>query len=195
MERTALGLQVEDQVNAPVIGMVEGFVDGLVVEASERAGQEHRTLPPLSSRGRRKRRDLQRLLSPIDGTVTNLAAWTVGGVVKPGDTIPNVVPLSATPEIEALVLNKDIGVVLAGQQVTVKSTPSRSPATARSTGRYSTSRATPTRMTSSVCFHRDRMWVLIYVGEANEIQIVSALNSFSQETRLPNIAGLKDSAP
>jgi hemolysin D len=68
----------------------------------------------------RKRRDLQRLLSPIDGTVTNLAAWTVGGVVKPGDTILNVVPLSATPEIEAQVLNKDIGFVLPGQKVTVK---------------------------------------------------------------------------
>jgi hemolysin D len=68
----------------------------------------------------RKRRDLQRLVSPIDGTVTNLAAWTVGGVVKPGDTILNVVPLSATPEIEAQVLNKDIGFVLAGQKVTVK---------------------------------------------------------------------------
>lgn len=68
----------------------------------------------------RKRRDLQRLVAPIDGTVTNLAAWTVGGVVKPGDTILNVVPLSATPEIEALVLNKDIGFVLPGQRVTVK---------------------------------------------------------------------------
>jgi hemolysin D len=68
----------------------------------------------------RKRRDLQRLVSPIDGTVTNLVAWTVGGVVKPGDTILNVVPLSATPEIEAQVLNKDIGFVLAGQRVTVK---------------------------------------------------------------------------
>jgi hemolysin D len=68
----------------------------------------------------RKRRDLQRLLSPINGTVTNLAAWTVGGVVKPGDTILNVVPLSATPEIEAQVLNKDIGFVLPGQKVTVK---------------------------------------------------------------------------
>ena len=45
----------------------------------------------------RKRRDLQRLLSPIDGTVTNLAAWTVGGVVKPGDTILNVVPLWPRP--------------------------------------------------------------------------------------------------
>jgi HlyD family type I secretion membrane fusion protein len=68
----------------------------------------------------RKRRDLQRLASPIDGTVTNLAAWTVGGVLKPGDTILNVVPLSATPEIEAQVLNKDIGFVLAGQKVTAK---------------------------------------------------------------------------
>lgn len=68
----------------------------------------------------RKRRDLQRLAAPIDGTVTNLAAWTVGGVVKPGDTILNIVPLSATPEIEAQVLNKDIGFVLAGQKVSVK---------------------------------------------------------------------------
>jgi len=68
----------------------------------------------------RKRRDLQRLTAPIDGTVTNLAAWTVGGVVKPGDTLLNIVPLSATPEIEAMVLNKDAGFVLAGQKVTVK---------------------------------------------------------------------------
>lgn len=68
----------------------------------------------------RKRRDLQRLVAPIDGTVTNLAAWTVGGVVKPGDTLLNVVPLSATPEIEAQVLNKDIGFVRPGQRATVK---------------------------------------------------------------------------
>jgi hemolysin D len=68
----------------------------------------------------RKRRDLQRLVSPIDGTITNLAAWTVGGVLKPGDTILSVVPLSATPEIEAMVLNKDVGFVRAGQRVTVK---------------------------------------------------------------------------
>ncbi len=68
----------------------------------------------------RKRRDLQRLTAPIDGTVTNLAAWTVGGVVKPGDTLMNIVPLSAAPEVEAMVLNKDAGFVLAGQKVTVK---------------------------------------------------------------------------
>jgi hemolysin D len=68
----------------------------------------------------RKRRDLQRLVSPIDGTITNLAAWTVGGVLKPGDTILSVVPLSATPEIEAMVQNKDVGFVRAGQRVTVK---------------------------------------------------------------------------
>jgi hemolysin D len=68
----------------------------------------------------KKRRDLQKLASPIDGTVTNLATWTVGGVVKPGDTLMNIVPLSATPEIEAQVLNKDAGFVLSGQKVTVK---------------------------------------------------------------------------
>jgi hemolysin D len=68
----------------------------------------------------RKRRDLQRLVAPIEGTISNLATWTVGGVVKPADTILNVVPLSATPEVEAQVLNKDIGFVLPGQKVSVK---------------------------------------------------------------------------
>lgn len=68
----------------------------------------------------RKRRDLQQLVSPIDGTVTNLATWTVGGIVKPGDTLLNVVPVAAQPEIEAMVLNRDIGFIRAGQPVTVK---------------------------------------------------------------------------
>lgn len=86
----------------------------------------------------RKRRDLQSLASPIDGTVTNLAALKVGGVVEPGDTLLNIVPLSATSEIEAMVLNKDAGVVLAGQMVTVKFdafTPRPGGATTR-TNRY-----------------------------------------------------------
>jgi hemolysin D len=68
----------------------------------------------------RKRRDLQHLVAPIDGTVTNLAAWTVGGVVKPADPLMNIVPLQALPEVEAMVLNKDVGFVEAGQRVTVK---------------------------------------------------------------------------
>lgn len=67
-----------------------------------------------------RRHELDRLIAPIDGTVTNLAAWTVGGVVKPGDTILNVVPLSATPELEVMALNKDIGFIAPGQRVTVK---------------------------------------------------------------------------
>lgn len=59
-------------------------------------------------------------LAPIDGTVTNLPAWTVGVDVKPGDTAVNVVPRSATPEVEAMVLKKDIGFVLADESVSVK---------------------------------------------------------------------------
>lgn len=52
--------------------------------------------------------------------MTNLAAWTVGGVVKPGDTLMNIVPLQTRPEIETMVLNKDVGFVEAGQRVSVK---------------------------------------------------------------------------
>ena len=45
---------------------------------------------------------------------------TVGGVVKPGDTLAVVVPDGPALEIEALVLNKDIGFVREGQPAAVK---------------------------------------------------------------------------
>jgi hemolysin D len=109
------GLRSAEQQRRQTEGESEGAWRKERAEAAEKgAAAEQEILKA------RKRRDLQRLTSPIDGTVTNLAAWTVGGVVKPGDTILNVVPLSATPEIEAQVLNKDIGFVQAGQRVTVK---------------------------------------------------------------------------
>ncbi len=82
--------------------------------ADKRAAAEQEILKAL------KRRAPQQLASPIDGTVINLSTWTIGGIVKPGDTLMNIVPLSATPEIEAMVLNKDAGFVLAGQRVSVK---------------------------------------------------------------------------
>ncbi|MBS0521712.1 MAG: HlyD family efflux transporter periplasmic adaptor subunit [Proteobacteria bacterium] len=41
-------------------------------------------------------------------------------MVKPGDTILKVVPLSATPKLEVMALNKDIGFIAPGQKVTLK---------------------------------------------------------------------------
>ncbi len=62
----------------------------------------------------------QILTAPVDGVVQKLAAYTVGGVVNTGDPVLVVVPAGRTLEVEASVLNKDVGFVEAGQIVEVK---------------------------------------------------------------------------
>jgi hemolysin D len=67
-----------------------------------------------------RRTGLQRLTAPIDGVVQQLAVHTVGGVVTPAQTLAVVVPVDNELEVEAMVSNRDIGFVHAGQEVEVK---------------------------------------------------------------------------
>jgi hemolysin D len=62
----------------------------------------------------------QELTSPIDGVVQQLAVHTVGGVVTPAQQLLSIVPFGSPLEIEAMVLNRDIGFVQPGQEVEVK---------------------------------------------------------------------------
>ncbi|PAK91287.1 hemolysin secretion protein D [Stenotrophomonas rhizophila] len=73
--------------------------------------------PELAKADQRDR--LMTLRAPVDGTVQQLAVHTVGGVVTPAQQLLAVVPQEAL-EVEASVLNKDIGFVRPGQPVTVK---------------------------------------------------------------------------
>jgi hemolysin D len=66
------------------------------------------------------RAELQVLTAPVDGTVQQLAIHTIGGVVTPAQTLLVVVPSDSHLEIEAMVLNRDIGFVHAGQAAQVK---------------------------------------------------------------------------
>lgn len=68
----------------------------------------------------RHRDALMQLRSPVDGTVQQLAIHTVGGVVTPAQPLLAVVPGGDALEVEATVLNRDIGFVRAGQRATVK---------------------------------------------------------------------------
>ena len=67
-----------------------------------------------------RRAGLEKLTAPADGTVQQLQVHTVGGVVEPARTLMVVVPDRADIEIEAHVLNKDVGFVREGQAATVK---------------------------------------------------------------------------
>ena len=60
------------------------------------------------------------LRAPIDGTIQQLAITTLGQVVSGGQALMTVVPTGNPLEIEAMVLNSDIGFVTTGQEAVVK---------------------------------------------------------------------------
>lgn len=63
---------------------------------------------------------LMTLTAPVDGTVQQLAIRTVGGVVTPAQALMVIVPRDDALEVEAMLENKDIGFVNAGQEAEVK---------------------------------------------------------------------------
>jgi membrane fusion protein, hemolysin D len=63
---------------------------------------------------------LQELTAPVDGVVQQLAIHTVGGVVTPAQSLLVIVPSDSRIEIEAMVSNRDIGFVHAGQEAEIK---------------------------------------------------------------------------
>lgn len=67
-----------------------------------------------------RRRQYQELRSPVDGVVQQLAVTTVGGVVQPAQPLMVVVPSAEEVEVEAQILNRDIGFIREGQPVRVK---------------------------------------------------------------------------
>ena len=67
-----------------------------------------------------ERSRLQLLESPVDGTVQQLAVHTIGGVVTPAQALLEVVPLDSRLEVEAMISNRDVGFVRAGQPAEIK---------------------------------------------------------------------------
>ena len=67
-----------------------------------------------------ERNQQQLLTAPISGQVQQLAVHTVGGVVTPAQALMVIVPQESQMEVEAMILNKDIGFVHEGQKAEVK---------------------------------------------------------------------------
>src|SRR5207237_1975793 len=66
-----------------------------------------------------KRAALQLITAPVDGVVQQLAVHTVGGIVTPAQPLLVVVPAESRLEIEAMVSNRDIGIVEVAQTAEV----------------------------------------------------------------------------
>jgi HlyD family type I secretion membrane fusion protein len=66
------------------------------------------------------------VVAPIAGTITGLAVHTVGGVVQPGETLMNLVPLNDELIVEAHVNPQDVDVVHTGLVAQVRLTAFKS---------------------------------------------------------------------
>ncbi|HEY8158036.1 MAG TPA: HlyD family type I secretion periplasmic adaptor subunit [Methylobacter sp.] len=66
------------------------------------------------------RNKLTQLISPVEGTVQQLAVYTVGGVVAPAQPVMVIVPHDNPLEVEAFIENKDIGFIKPEQDAEVK---------------------------------------------------------------------------
>ncbi len=62
----------------------------------------------------------KRLMAPTEGKVKNINVTTIGGVVKPGDIIMQILPTSSDLVVEAKVSTADIAYIKKGQDATVK---------------------------------------------------------------------------
>ena len=62
------------------------------------------------------------ITSPVDGIIKNIAVTTIGGVVKPGENIIEVVPKDDKLVIEARIKPEDVAFLVRGQEAVVKIT-------------------------------------------------------------------------
>ena len=88
---------------------------GELAEAERKAGGLAADLSKAEQRTK-----LQQLTAPVSGMVQQLSVHTVGGVVTPAQSLAVIVPSDSQLEIEAMVSNRDVGFVHAGDEVEVK---------------------------------------------------------------------------
>ena len=102
------------QARAELLRFRRANMDELNASASELAQTEEQM-------GKLKDRlDRVNVVSPVDGIVQDLKFRTVGGVIPPGATLMNVVPLDGKMHAEVRVSPSDIGFIKNGQRARIK---------------------------------------------------------------------------
>jgi adhesin transport system membrane fusion protein len=91
-------------------------------EVRKQLETKRRTFNELTQRLRKFADSLQRTVvrSPVDGVVKTLYVVTVGGVLKPGSEVADIVPAGDRLIIEAKLPTQDIGFVSAGQAAKIR---------------------------------------------------------------------------
>jgi adhesin transport system membrane fusion protein len=109
--------------------------------------------------GRRDQLDRTVLYSPVRGIVKNLEVTTIGGVIQPGGSMMEIVPLEKQLLIEARLSPRDIAFIRPGQPAVVK-------ITAYDPSIYGTLAGTVDRISPDTLqdeVHRDQVYYRVYV--------------------------------
>lgn len=91
-------------------------------EVQQRLEESRLQFRELSERVRKFEDSLERttVRSPVDGVVKTLHVVTVGGVLKPGESVADIVPIGDRLIVEAKLKTQDIGYVAVGQRAVIK---------------------------------------------------------------------------
>lgn len=112
LKESGAGLNASIQQKAQALAEFQSRSGTELSEAIRKRGTAQQELVKAN-----QRRDLQTLRSPIDGFVQQLAVTTVGGVVTQAQALMTIVPQNSALEVDAQVLNRDIGQIRVGQRV------------------------------------------------------------------------------
>ena len=112
--------QTINEAKISIINQRTEFLNKVVAELKETQGQ----LSDLVEQSRAATDVARRIdiLAPIDGKVTGLAVHTIGGVVKPGETLMSLVPHDDKLIVEARISPLDIDQVREGLEAKVRLT-------------------------------------------------------------------------
>lgn len=129
---------LEDLLERNIVSMIEATrarkahadarirLDEIVTQTElERAQQYSDTLKELGTLRQNLKTSLDQLsrtvlLSPMKGIVNTLSVTTIGGVVRPGEEILQIIPMDEELFVEARVAPKNIANVRPGQKATIK---------------------------------------------------------------------------
>ena len=112
---------------------LQGEIDGIVHQQTslharsrkDSLAEQEQLIRQIASLGQeqvkaRQRHEQQHLAAPLAGTVQQLQIHTIGAVVQPAQVLMQIVPQDSPVEVQAWILNKDIGFVAEGQGAEVK---------------------------------------------------------------------------
>ncbi|MDR3357865.1 MAG: HlyD family type I secretion periplasmic adaptor subunit [Desulfovibrio sp.] len=133
LQQKVVELQGQIDMLAASIPKAQAAADEFVQRIASRRAEQNTAITDEINKRRQELNSLRETLSaggdrvtrtelrtPVRGTVKQIYINTVGGVVKPGEPIMDIVPLDNTLLVEARVLPKDVAFLRPGQEVMVK---------------------------------------------------------------------------